>query len=149
MQISQRVFELLATSGKSQKSLADYLEFSQQGISNWKERNSDPPAKYISPIADFFGVSVHWLLTGEEKSSANILGGAQFNNRSISGGTVLQSTNVSGTLNINGEQKELSSEAVELIKIYDSLDVKGRHKLMDVAFKLEEEKNSAKPNLEQ
>ena len=61
MEIIERITETLEKRDKKATDLCDRLT-----MSTWKTRNSDPPAKYIKPIADFLGVSVHYLLTGEE-----------------------------------------------------------------------------------
>ena len=116
------------------KLLSD-CELSDRVISNMKS-GSMPSADKLVKIASYLEVSVEYL-TGDEQNITNT-----FDNRSISGGTVFQATSNSGTLNINGNQKELSSEAMELLRIFESLDVKKRHKLMDMAFKLEDEVNS-------
>lgn len=39
---------------------------SQTSLSNWKSGRSTPSAKNLQKIADFFGVSTTYLLTGEE-----------------------------------------------------------------------------------
>lgn len=66
MEIIERITETLEKTDKRATELCDYLGIRTSTMSTWKTRNSDPPAKYIKPIADFLGVSVHYLLTGEE-----------------------------------------------------------------------------------
>jgi len=39
---------------------------SQTTLSSWKTRNSEPTASTLKKIADYFGVSVDYLLTGDE-----------------------------------------------------------------------------------
>jgi hypothetical protein len=38
-------------------------------MTNWKNRDSDPPSKYIIPICDFLGITPYVLLTGEERAA--------------------------------------------------------------------------------
>ena len=66
MEIIERITETLEKRDKKATDLCDRLGIRTSTMSTWKTRNSDPPAKYIKPIADFLGVSVHYLLTGEE-----------------------------------------------------------------------------------
>lgn len=40
----------------------------QTALSNWKNGKSEPSAKTLQKLADFFNVSVDYLLTGEEQN---------------------------------------------------------------------------------
>ena len=68
MEIIERITETLEKTDKKATRRRKFIRFWDKWYkrSTWKTRNSDPPAKYIKPIADFLGVSVHYLLTGEE-----------------------------------------------------------------------------------
>lgn len=35
-------------------------------MSTWKTSTNDPPARYMKTIAEFFGVSLDYLMTGNE-----------------------------------------------------------------------------------
>lgn len=48
--------------------LCRYLGINTSTMTNWKQRGTDPPAKYIAPICEFLGVDCELLLTGEKKS---------------------------------------------------------------------------------
>lgn len=42
-------------------------------MTNWKNRGTDPPAKYIIPICEFLDITPYLLLTNKESSSKNEL----------------------------------------------------------------------------
>lgn len=50
------------------RALAKALGTAPSTVSSWKIRHSDPPAKYIVPIAEFLGVPPLYLLTGKPAS---------------------------------------------------------------------------------
>lgn len=72
MTISERVFSLLASrEGKSAAGLCKVLGLNASVTTNWKQRNTDPPAKYIIPICEYLEVSPHFLLTGTESQDSS------------------------------------------------------------------------------
>ena len=66
MTICERLFEELEQRGLSANGLCKTLGIGTNQTTNWKQRNTDPPAKYIIPICEYLGCSLHFLLTGEE-----------------------------------------------------------------------------------
>ncbi len=72
MTINERIFELLDKDGFSIAGLAKALCINTNVISQWRSRHSDPPARQIMQICDYFGVSAEYLLTGEEHHHKNI-----------------------------------------------------------------------------
>ena len=67
MGISERLFMLLkSTPGKNQTGLCKVLGLNPNIATNWKQRNTDPPARYIVQICNYLGVSIEYLLTGNE-----------------------------------------------------------------------------------
>lgn len=66
MEIIERIYKILKESDKKAYELCKKLDISTSTMSTWKSRNSDPPAKYMKTIADFLGVSLDYLLTGQE-----------------------------------------------------------------------------------
>ena len=69
------ILSLLQERKIEQKTLADYIGVSQQKFTDWKSGRVKSYNKYLPQIADFFGVSVDYLLGNEkatEKQSSNI-----------------------------------------------------------------------------
>lgn len=62
------IIVILERQKKKQSELCTYLGINTSTMTNWKNRNTDPPAKYIIPICEFLKVSPYYLLTGKEKS---------------------------------------------------------------------------------
>lgn len=68
MTICQRMFDVLdRLPGKNAAGLCKVLGVNTNQTTNWRQRNTDPPAKYIIPICEYLGVSVWFLLTGENR----------------------------------------------------------------------------------
>jgi transcriptional regulator with XRE-family HTH domain len=66
MEIIERIYQLLDEKEKKAYELCAKLDIRTSTMSTWKARISDPPAKYMKTIADFLGVSLDYLLTGNE-----------------------------------------------------------------------------------
>ncbi len=60
----ERIEKLRKEAGLSQGKLEKELGFSNGSISKWK--NSTPKVERLQKLADFFGVSVEYLMTGKE-----------------------------------------------------------------------------------
>ncbi len=66
MTLFERIEELRNSKGISQGKLERELGFSNGSISKWK--NSTPNPERLKKLADYFGVSVEYIMTGEESS---------------------------------------------------------------------------------
>lgn len=66
MTICERMFRIIDERGIKDVELSRYLKKTNSTISNWRVRGSNPPSELIIPICEFLGISIHYLLTGEE-----------------------------------------------------------------------------------
>ena len=76
MTISERLFSELDRKHLTAYGLCQELGINTTTTTNWKQRGTDPPAKYITGICEYLGCSLEYLLTGldapriEEKAPA-------------------------------------------------------------------------------
>ncbi len=63
-----RLYELRAEKNLSQREMARALRISQATYNNWENEKTQPSIEQLITLADFFGVSVDYLIgrTGEE-----------------------------------------------------------------------------------
>jgi transcriptional regulator with XRE-family HTH domain len=80
LNFSTRFRELMDTSGKTQKELAAALGLSEGALINYK-RDSTPKSHELLAIAQYFGVSMEWLLTGNQMDTER--GDASWRQRAI------------------------------------------------------------------
>lgn len=131
MTISSRIFALLKEQSKTQTALATYIGIRVATVSAWKAQNTDPSANLLEKIAEFFGVSVDYLVTGKEYAPAP----SQTVNQGIFG-----DRNHNNTVTINGNTPlEVSEIEGELLKVCASLDIRRKNALLTYAYKLENE----------
>ncbi len=67
MDILDRITLLL--NGRDQKTLTDYLKLNSVAFSEWKSGKSKSYRKYLIEIAEFFGVSLDYLVYGKESAA--------------------------------------------------------------------------------
>lgn len=63
--LGNRIRRTRETYGWSRKDLADYTGFSKSSI-QWYENGGEPTASRILVLAEVFGVSLRWLITGRK-----------------------------------------------------------------------------------
>ncbi len=126
---------LLSTQNKKQSQLADFVGVKPNTVSDWINKGSSPKIEHLCRISEFFNVSLDFLLTGKEKSHhyAN----------NISNSAIVQGNHTSTLIVKNGEisERELSEQEIELLRIYNSLDIKSQTLLLSKAFDIEDRCN--------
>lgn len=97
----------------------------------------------LARIADYLSCSVDYLLgrTDEPSTISNVIGG------NVTGGAVVQGYHNSN-VTVNSSERKLTDEEIELLRQFNSLDVKRRIKLLDYGFALEDESVSKKTSAE-
>lgn len=60
--LSEKIRDLRRKSGLSQEELADKLDVSRQAVSKWETGSAVPTTETLVELADFFGVSLDFLL---------------------------------------------------------------------------------------
>ncbi len=73
MHILNNIIKELSIQSKKQKDLCEHLGVGKQAFSDWKSGKSNSYTKYLPQIADYFGVSVDYLLGKEETVPASPL----------------------------------------------------------------------------
>lgn len=117
----------------TQNDLADHIGVVPSAIGKYERvDNSYPSIDALIKIAEFFDVSIDYLLRGVEhthKVENNI-------NGSLSNSPFIQANH--GGVIFNGEDgKTISPEAAELLHIYENLSGRDRLKLLNFAVDLE------------
>ena len=67
--LAKNLYELRVASGLTQLGFAEKLNYSDKAVSKWERAESAPDVFMLKRIADFFGVSVDYLLTEEHSAS--------------------------------------------------------------------------------
>jgi transcriptional regulator with XRE-family HTH domain len=64
--IVMRIDNLLAVQKKERKELVAAVGANRGALTNWDKRGTVPAADIALKIADYLGVSVRWLITGQD-----------------------------------------------------------------------------------
>lgn len=71
IKISEIIRKLRSDKGISQETLADVCDVSMQAVSKWENGQSCPDIIFLPLLAEYFGVSVDYLLTGQNYTAEN------------------------------------------------------------------------------
>ena len=146
----ERLKQLCMLNGENITPLLKKLGMSTSGTGRWQE-GVLPNGKILLIFADYFNVSVDYLLGLSDDANStkntingNITGGIGIIH-DVSGGTIIGSNG-----NNIKREREMTTEEVELLRIFNVLEVKGRLKILNLAIELEEthiQEAKAKENL--
>ena len=73
MTVSERIFDLLKKQGKKQGDLARALNVRPTTVSEWKTGKREPSAVFYANIAEYFGVSLDYLITGASRGGRPVI----------------------------------------------------------------------------
>jgi len=139
MNFAERLHSLKIERKLKNTEIAQYAGVSESAVRSWLDGNRVPGITAVARLCEELHISADWLLTGADNISRNVDVSGTVSGNSIVGSS-LNSVNMH-----NGQKRPLSDEIVELIRVYELLDVKRRIELLNKAFALETEKTNEAP----
>jgi transcriptional regulator with XRE-family HTH domain len=127
MTISERIFDLLKKQRKKQGDLARALGVRPTTVSEWNTGKREPSGSLYEKIAEYFGVSLDYLITGRPSRDApvqQIIGNNNSNNVA----------NIAG--NVGGDLTEYERE---LLNVCAGFDIRRKTALLTYVYNLEKE----------
>ena len=126
--------DLCAQHNIKETTLARQLGIGASAPKRWKE-GSTPDLVNAKKIADYFGVSIDYLMAGPSSAPYNQIG-------DVSGSAIVQGVNGGSVSVSNGSgQTELTAAEAELLRIFRSLDVRGQNAVMSCLYEQEDRIN--------
>jgi transcriptional regulator with XRE-family HTH domain len=113
MTIGARIRQARLAAGISQSSLARLLGVTRSACSQWESaRGTAPHRKRLEQLANLFGVSYEWLVTGKKPKEERTFTGVRENM-------------------VPAYRLALSADQEELLRHYNALSVRGRIALLE------------------
>lgn len=126
--------DLCAQHNIKETTLARQLGIGASAPKRWKE-GSTPDLVNAKKIADYFGVSIDYLMAGPSSAPSNQIG-------NVTGSAVVQGVNGGSVSVSNGSgQTELTAAEEELLRIFRGLDVRGQNAVMSCLYEQEDRIN--------
>ena len=129
--------ELCLQHNIKETTLARQLGIGASAPKRWKE-GSTPDLVNAKKIADYFGVSLDYLMAGPSSAPSNQIG-------NVTGSAVVQGVNGGSVAVSNGsgqsEPADLTATEAELLRIFRSLDVRGQNAVMSCLYEQEDRIN--------
>ena len=127
MTLTDRIFDLLNKKGKTQTDIARLLNVRPTTVSEWKKGKYTPTVEHCVTLAEYFGVSLDYLITGREPRGApvqQIIGNNNSNNTAIAG-------DAAGAV--------LTEYERELLKAAGAFDMRRKNELLNFAYQIEKQ----------
>lgn len=136
MQLAQILNNLMESKSISAYKMSKDTGISDQLIGYWKKGEKLPSAENLMIISNYFGVSIDYLLTGENRKESN-----------ISQSAITTGDHSTSTVNIRSQETHSQQEdetVQEITRILNGLPLKERTKLLSMIYDFEEnyQKNS-------
>lgn len=131
MTVSERIFYLLQKQGKRQSDLARALRVRPTTVSEWKNGRREPSSVHYIQLAEYFGVSLDYLIAGRDPPAAvpiqQIIGNSNSHNV-----VTIASDNI------------VDEWSRELLKVCAPFDIRRKTALLTYAYSLEKEMKEEK-----
>jgi len=136
MQLAQILNNLMESKSISAYKMSKDTGISDRLIGYWKKGEKLPSAENLMIISNYFGVSIDYLLTGENRKESN-----------ISQSAITTGDHSTSTVNIRSQETHSQQEdetVQEITRILNGLPLKERTKLLSMIYDFEEnyQKNS-------
>ena len=136
MQLAQILNNLMESKSISAYKMSKDTGISDRLIGYWKKGEKLPSAENLMIISNYFGVSIDYLLTGENRKESN-----------ISQSAITTADHSTSTVNIRSQETHSQQEdetVQEITRILNGLPLKERTKLLSMIYDFEEDyqKNS-------
>lgn len=132
--VGERLKEIREDKKITQETVAEYLNLRRQTYSSYETNGSSPNIDSLKKLSIYYGVSSDFIIGLTEQPNPT----EAYTANNIHGSNIVQG---SGSVIVENSNK-ITKEETEILRIYDSLDVRGRTKLLNYAFELEDECSS-------
>ena len=140
IRINDRISYVLIMTGKDRDDLERYLDLDPAYMPY--EQPGRTLTSIIKDCADFLGVSVHWLISGEGEpfpATDQPQAVASISNAGNISGSALLQGNTAGSIIVHTGGETLTDHERELLRIYRCIGIKQQISLLNFGYQLESE----------